>query len=264
MRWLTRLLYGDEHEAWRKACTQDILKSYVRFRTRFPTSVHVQDAGRRIEELDWLEVRERDEMIGYEFFMTRATDSALIKEARTRLKVIAAERQAIKDAARNMLPRGIRGDISAPDSAAGVALYISVHILGLDPDSDSPFFDRARATRHSMYEQAKQRLTQVYRALFPAVGSLPIDEVIVEIRHGIRHVGIQGSHTSPDAAIPSKLGVKVIWDPQGGDSSTSIYSVSLSIEKAKELDWSSISDHAIQKAWKVLADRIATLEFRRG
>ena len=152
----------------------------------------------------------------------------------------------VQSAAARVVPREARVEVTGEATLfAKPRIVISAHLLeGYSADSNDPYVRGDYATHEKLTRLVKLRCARIYSSVFK--GGIDLKEassVVIRVRHGVRmHYG---SYSGPSS-----------------DVALTIFQVSLSIDKAKEIDLEAARTSEIESMWRAEANIISQLEFR--
>jgi len=263
--------------AWVKARRQDTPEAYFDFVSRFPENAHAPEARARQEDLAWRRRCEEDTLSGYESHLRAFAQGAHGEQARARIREIEAENRTVAESARRPLA-GESGCriwveerlVRKPRKWQRV-LVIAIHVSkGYSPTDAGPTIEGGYRSRGELRSLIERRVAETYRAVLPSVEGLRLDEVEVEVRHGVwfQRVDAYGRPLPPsqedrEARVIDRVlrdqGIRIQYlDGVGGESPTTLYRAGIRLEGGRGRDWARMGDEALRKAW-VAYDSIGSI-----
>jgi hypothetical protein len=281
MMWIDRLRDRAERRAWDRARRQHTPHAHFSFVSRFPESVHTQEATAQLEELDWREWSHDDTLSGYESYLDTYAHGTHDEQARARIEEIEAENRAVAQFVRELLPKESGCEVSVEEGFVHKqrrwkwerVLLIAIHVsMGHSPADAGPIVKGEYCSSYDLRRLVKHRVAEIFRAVLPSVGGLRLDEVEIAVCHGVRfqRVDAFGRALPPSQEelvlrgldrVRSRQGVSALYRNGESGSATTLYSAAIRVEAARGLDWASLSDDAIQKAWRAI-DSVGSVRFR--
>lgn len=150
----------------------------------------------------------------------------------------------VRIAAARELPQEARVEVRGKVSYfSKPAVVVSAHLLeGTSADDNNPFVRGDYGSHEKLTHFVTLRCARVCAAIFKAgIDLTDASEVIICARHGVR------THYNS-------------WSGPSSDIATTIFEVSLSVEKAKEISFETPSTLTIERVWRVRRNTIPHLQ----
>ncbi|MCX6833379.1 MAG: hypothetical protein NT028_14870 [candidate division Zixibacteria bacterium] len=247
---------------------------------RYPNTGFADQASERIDSLRFMEIVKLEELYWYEEFLKRhpdsryadraraAADSLRVQavknayridvyenflrcypngkfsdEARENLRNLKAQIETVELAARKVLPEGADVVVNfRPHLPEPPELEVSAPLVeGSSADDESPYVRGDYGTKEKLTWLVKYRSAQILKSIASESKLPDVSRIVIQIRHGVRE---------------SVFSVPIV----GVDRATTIYEVSIPLDRLKAQNWSSIDLKSVMELWNEEVNLIPELD----
>jgi outer membrane protein assembly factor BamD (BamD/ComL family) len=233
-----KLLYFQEAKA------KDTIESWESFLVRYSERGLADSARARVEQLHLEKAKVTNTIEAFEEFLKLYPEGKNAEEAQRCLEELRDQIKQVEEATKSVLPEGVDVEVtSVSQFPQKPRLLISAHLLeGHSADETNPYVRGPYSTRDKLTRLVRLRCAKILKSVVVQAQLPDASEITIQARHGVREVNLATGASS--------------------DVAKTLYEVSISLDKIKEHDWTTISLEKVMELWTVDENIIPYIDIR--